>query len=68
MALGSTRPLRDMSVRNLPGGKVGPAHKADNLTAIRLEHVGPSTCQNHMCRASTTCNRDSFTFYLFLYV
>jgi hypothetical protein len=37
MALGSTQPLREMSTRNLPGGKGGkgrPARKADNLTAI----------------------------------
>jgi hypothetical protein len=34
MALGSTQPLREMSTRNLPGGKGRLAHKADNLTAI----------------------------------
>jgi hypothetical protein len=34
MALGSTQPLTEMSTRNLPGGKGGPALKADNLTAI----------------------------------
>jgi hypothetical protein len=34
MALGSTRPLTEMSTRNLPGGKGRPARKADNLTAI----------------------------------
>jgi hypothetical protein len=34
MALGSTQPLREMSTRNLPGGKERPARKADNLTAI----------------------------------
>jgi hypothetical protein len=33
MALGSTQPLIEMSIRNLPGDK-GPALKADNLTAI----------------------------------
>jgi hypothetical protein len=33
MALGSTQPLREMSTRNLSGGKVGPKRKAD-LTAI----------------------------------
>jgi hypothetical protein len=30
----STRPLTETSTRNLPGGKGGPARKADNLTAI----------------------------------
>jgi hypothetical protein len=34
MALGSTQPVRDMSARNLPGGKERPARKADNFTAI----------------------------------
>jgi hypothetical protein len=34
MALGSTQPLREISTRNLTVGKVRPAHKADNLTAI----------------------------------
>jgi hypothetical protein len=34
MALGSTHPLREMSTRNVPGGKELPAHKADNHTAI----------------------------------
>jgi hypothetical protein len=34
MAVGSTQPLREMSTRNLPGGKRWPARKAENLTAI----------------------------------
>jgi hypothetical protein len=34
MALGSTQPLKEMSTRNLPGGKERPTRKADNLTAI----------------------------------
>jgi hypothetical protein len=34
MALGSTQPLREISTRNLPGGKGRPARKVDNLTAI----------------------------------
>jgi hypothetical protein len=34
MVLGSTQPVTDMSTRNLPGGKVRSARKADNLTAI----------------------------------
>jgi hypothetical protein len=34
MTLGSTQPLREMSPRNLPGGKGRLARKADNLTAI----------------------------------
>jgi hypothetical protein len=34
MTLGSTQPLTEMSIRNLPGGKGWPVCKADNLTAI----------------------------------
>jgi hypothetical protein len=35
MDLGSTRPLTEMSARNLlPAGKERPARRADNLTAI----------------------------------
>jgi hypothetical protein len=34
MALISTLPLTEMSTMNLPGGKVRPARKDDNLTAI----------------------------------
>jgi hypothetical protein len=34
MAPGSTQPLTEMSIRNLPGGKGRPARKADKLTAI----------------------------------
>jgi hypothetical protein len=34
MALGSTQSLTEMSTRNIPGGKVRPARKDDDLTAI----------------------------------
>jgi hypothetical protein len=34
MSLESTQPLREMSTRDLPGGKEQPTRKADNLTAI----------------------------------
>jgi hypothetical protein len=34
MALGSTQPLREMSITSLTGGKGRPGRKADNLTAI----------------------------------
>jgi hypothetical protein len=34
MALGSTKPLTEMSTRNLPVGKGRPACEADNLTAV----------------------------------
>jgi hypothetical protein len=34
VALGSTQPLTEMTSRNLLRGKVSPARKADNLTAI----------------------------------
>jgi hypothetical protein len=34
MVLEFIQPLTEMSTRNIPQGKVWPAHKADNLTAI----------------------------------
>jgi hypothetical protein len=34
MALGPTQPLKEMSSRNLRGGKWRPARKADSLTVI----------------------------------
>jgi hypothetical protein len=34
MALGSTQPLTEMSVRDLLGRKGRPAHKAEDLTSI----------------------------------
>jgi hypothetical protein len=34
MALGSTQPLTEMSIRYLPRGKGRPARKADNLVTI----------------------------------
>jgi hypothetical protein len=34
MALGSTKPLTEMSTSNFPGGKKRPARRADNLAAI----------------------------------
>jgi hypothetical protein len=34
MTLGSTQPVREMSTRNLSGGKKRPARGANNLTAI----------------------------------
>jgi hypothetical protein len=42
----------EMSTRDLSGGKVRPARKADNFTTIfkpiRLENVGTSTSLNPM--------------------
>jgi hypothetical protein len=51
MALGSTKPLTEMSTRNLPGAKGRPARNADptaNLWADCLENVGASTSHNPM--------------------
>jgi hypothetical protein len=39
IAMGSTQPLREMSARNLPGGKKQPAHRAENLAAIYEPNV-----------------------------
>jgi hypothetical protein len=39
MALDSTQPLTEMSTRNLPGSKILPARRADNLAAIDEPNV-----------------------------
>jgi hypothetical protein len=39
MALGSTRPLTEMSTRNLPVGKKRTARRADSLTASYESYV-----------------------------
>jgi hypothetical protein len=39
MALGSTQPLTEMSISNLPGGKGCTAPKADNLTAPSVSRL-----------------------------
>jgi hypothetical protein len=63
MALGSTQPLTEMSIRNLPGGKGRPARRADNLNAICLDKIwGPRRLTT--LRAFTACYKDSFTFLL----
>jgi hypothetical protein len=62
--LGSTQPLAEMSTRNLPGGNLRYARKADNLTSI----CGPTLSKIRETRSlktawvSTACYRDSFTF------
>jgi hypothetical protein len=55
-----------MSTRNLLGGKVRQARKADNLTAI-CEPTVYKMCEPRRLTtllAITACYRDSFTFYL----
>jgi hypothetical protein len=39
VALGSTQPVREMSTRNLPGGKKRSVRRADNLAAIYEPNV-----------------------------
>jgi hypothetical protein len=39
IALGSTKPLTEMSTRNLPGGKKQLTHRADSLAAIYEPNV-----------------------------
>jgi hypothetical protein len=48
MALGFTQPLKEMSTRKLPGGKVWPACKADTPITICLENLGALTFHNPM--------------------
>jgi hypothetical protein len=39
MTMGSTHPLTEMSIRNIPGGKKRPARVADNLAAVYKPNV-----------------------------
>jgi hypothetical protein len=63
MALGSTQPLTEMSIRKLPGGKKRPALTADNLppSMSRMsENVGASASRNP--KGLHGPYRDNFTF------
>jgi hypothetical protein len=65
MAPGSTQPLAEMSIRNLPGGKKRPARRADNFppSVNRMsENVRASTSRNP--KALHGLYRDNFTFTL----
>jgi hypothetical protein len=67
MAVGSTQPLTYMSTRNIPGGEVRPARKADNLTAICEPIVYKMWEHQHLTTlwVSTARYKDTFT-YLYL--
>jgi hypothetical protein len=70
MAPGSTQPLTEMSTKNLPGGKGHLARKADNLTAI-CEPMSRKIWEPRRLTvlwASTAYYRDSFTFYIYVYM
>jgi hypothetical protein len=69
MALESTQRLTEMSTRNLPGGKVRPASKADNLITI-CGLIAQKMWEPRRLTtlwASMACYRDSFTF-LYIYM
>jgi hypothetical protein len=67
MVLGSTQPLTEMSTRNLPGGVKGDR-------CIKLTNLSPSVSRLCEPRRLTTlwpsavCHRNSFTFFVWLYV
>jgi hypothetical protein len=71
MALGSTQALKEMSIRNLPGGKGWPARGADNLTAICEPNVYKMWEPRRLTTlwAFTACYGDSIAlaFYLIYY-
>jgi hypothetical protein len=66
MALGSTQPLTDMTLRKIPGGKGRPAPKTDNFTAF----CQPTISKMLEPRRLTTlwifkaCYRIALLFYL----
>jgi hypothetical protein len=65
MDKGSTQPLTEMRMRNLPGAKGRPTRKAENLTAICKPTVYKTwePLRLTILLASTACYRDSFTLY-----
>jgi hypothetical protein len=68
VALGSTQPLTEMSIRNLPEVNGRPVRKADNLTVISepiVLKIREPRCLITL-RASTACYKDSFTVLTFL--
>jgi hypothetical protein len=64
MALGSTQPLTEMSIRNLLGSKRRPARKVDNLAAICEPTVYKMWEPRRLTTlwASMTRYRETFTF------
>jgi hypothetical protein len=66
MALGSTKPLTEISTRHLPGGKGRPARKAD-LTTICEPIVQKMWEPRRLTTlwASTVCYKASFTVSYF---
>jgi hypothetical protein len=69
MVMGSTQPLREMSTRNIPGGKGRPVHKADNLTICETI-VYKMWEPQHLTAlwASTACYRETFTYFYFFII
>jgi hypothetical protein len=67
MCLWSTQPPTDMSTRNLPGGKVGPARKADKLTVMceTIVYIMWEPRRITTLWISTACYRDIFTLFFF---
>jgi hypothetical protein len=66
MALESTRPLTEMSTRNIPGGKKLPVRRADNLrpSMSRMsENVGTSTSRKSKGLYGLFRGKFTFTFY-----
>jgi hypothetical protein len=66
MALGSTQPLTEMSIRNLPAGEGRPEREAEGLIAICRLIVYKMWDPRRLTTlwAFTACCRDSFTFTL----
>jgi hypothetical protein len=69
MALGSTRPLTELSTRNLPGGKGRLVRKTENLNAICELIVYKMWEPRRLTTlwASAVCYMDSVTFFFTFY-
>jgi hypothetical protein len=69
MSLWSTKPLTEMSTRNILGGRGRPARRADNLTAICEPIVYKMWEPQHLTTlwVCSACYRDSLTFFFTIF-
>jgi hypothetical protein len=72
MALGSTQPVTEQSIRNIPGGggKGRPTRKADKLTTSCEPIVWKMWEPRRLTTVwvSAACYRNSFTFFTFTWL
>jgi hypothetical protein len=63
MALGSTQPPTEISIRNFPGGKKRPGRRADNLAAICEPNAWKCGSLNLSQPYGPACTRKTLPYY-----